>query len=107
MPKIKVRIKEDKVISKIAANLLRTNKIAVVIGKTIYVYGVAIPDFVTNKKWLLHELKHVEQYSRQGRVIFLLKYMCYAMRYGYYHNPYEKEARNAENDNSLLELYEW
>jgi hypothetical protein len=107
VPKEKIRIIEGMMIAKIAAKVLATNKVAVVIGKTIYVYGVAIPDFLVNKKWLLHELKHVQQYGRHGTVVFLLKYVYYTLRYGYYDNPYEKEARNAENDNSLLELYEW
>jgi hypothetical protein len=107
VPKTIIRIKEGKIIARIAAAILRTNKIAVVIGKTIYVYGIAIPDFVTDRKWLLHELKHIQQYHTQGITAFVLRYTYYTIKYGYYNNPYEKEARNAENDNSLLERYEW
>jgi hypothetical protein len=107
VPKEKIRIKEGMMIAKIAARMLKSNKVAIVIAKTIYVYGVSIPNFVADKKWLLHELKHVQQYQEQGTIIFLLKYIYYTMRYGYYDNPYEKEARNAEDDNSILELYEW
>lgn len=107
MPKIKVVIQESKMIAGLAAGVLRTDKVAVVIGKTIYVYGASIHDIIADKKWLLHELKHVQQYNKEGVIVFLLKYIYYSITYGYYNNPYEKEARDAENDSSLLEIYEW
>ncbi len=39
-----------------------------------------------------HELEHVYQQIRDGRVRFYLKYIYYSLRYGYQNNPYELEA---------------
>ena len=39
-----------------------------------------------------HELEHVYQQIRDGRVRFYLKYFYYSLRYGYKNNPYELEA---------------
>lgn len=39
-----------------------------------------------------HELEHVYQQIRDGRVRFYLKYFYYSLRYGYQNNPYELEA---------------
>lgn len=47
---------------------------------------------------LRHEAKHLEQMDRAGTVVFLCKYFWWLARYGYYLNPYEVEARSAEND---------
>jgi hypothetical protein len=43
-----------------------------------------------------HELKHLEQIERDGRVVFAVKYLWWLLRYGYMANPYEVEARAAE-----------
>lgn len=42
---------------------------------------------------LAHELVHVEQIRRMGRVRFALAYLWYQARYGYLDNPLEVEAR--------------
>ena len=48
-------------------------------------------------EWLLrHERKHLEQMDRDGWVMFHLKYLFWMLRYGYWNNPYEIEARAAE-----------
>lgn len=44
-----------------------------------------------------HECCHLEQVSREGRLKFVCKYLWYNIRYGYYKNPFEVEAREAEN----------
>lgn len=48
--------------------------------------------------WLIrHELKHLEQMERDGKVLFTIKYIWWLLRYGYYGpHPYEAEARRAE-----------
>lgn len=47
--------------------------------------------------WLYnHELVHIEQVRREGRIKFICKYLFYNMKYGYYNNPYEVEARKGE-----------
>lgn len=42
---------------------------------------------------LKHELTHVEQMKREGKVVFSIKYLYYLIKYGYWNNPYEIEAR--------------
>ena len=59
---------------------------------TIYV----MPGY-ENVHWLIrHETKHLEQIERDGRVMFSLKYIWWTVRYGYFNNPYEREARAFE-----------
>ena len=41
-----------------------------------------------------HELVHIEQIKREGKLKFLFKYLFYLIRYGYDNNPYEIEARS-------------
>ncbi len=49
--------------------------------------------------WLFrHELEHVYQQIREGRVRFYLKYFYYSLRYGYQNNPYEVEAYSRQHD---------
>ena len=51
-------------------------------------------------QWLInHELKHIEQMERDGWFKFHIIYFLYLLKYGYFNNPYEIEARNAENSN--------
>ena len=44
-----------------------------------------------------HELKHIEQINDLGRVLFTVKYLWYAITVGYDENPFELEARKAED----------
>ena len=46
-----------------------------------------------------HELKHIEQINRMGRIVFTFKYIYYDWKYGYDENPLEIEAREAERKN--------
>jgi len=39
-----------------------------------------------------HELVHIEQIERCGAVRFSVLYLWYLLRYGYWNNPYEREA---------------
>ena len=64
-----------------------------VLGGTVYFAAPAhlIP------QWLFrHELEHAYQIMREGSFRFYLKFFLYSVRYGYYNNPYEVEARQAE-----------
>jgi hypothetical protein len=101
-----VRIIENSFPGYIASKILKSKNAAIVIGSTIYLHRTSFPDFVENKKWLLHELKHVEQYETEGILLFLWKYIRYVVMYGYTNNPYEIEARASENDESLLLKYQ-
>lgn len=101
----KIFIRPDSLLAKIAARRLGFSRIAIVIGRNIHLYNTTVQDFVKNKKWLLHELKHVEQYER-GVLKFIRDYLWEYKKNGYQRNKYELEARAAENDHSLLEKYD-
>ena len=60
---------------------------------TIYV----LPGFENYESLLRHERCHLEQIERDGRLLFAIKYSLWTIRYGYYMNPYEVEARSAES----------
>lgn len=45
-----------------------------------------------------HESCHIMQVQRDGRLKFICKYLYYNIKYGYYNNPYEIEARKASNN---------
>lgn len=89
--------------AKIAAYKLKSDRVAMVLGNTIYLSGAAKADLLNNKAWLRHELKHVEQQLRYGRLWFLLLYLWESLRRGYYNNRLEQEARAGEQRPSLLE----
>lgn len=76
-----------------------------VIGYTIHLYGVSAKTFMADKRWLQHELVHVEQYEEAGLVMFLLKYIWQSFRYGYHNNKYEIEARNIKKQQNLENKY--
>lgn len=59
---------------------------------TIYV----LAEHQADSALLAHELVHVEQIRRMGRVKFLVTYLWYQLVYGYQENPLEIEARAAE-----------
>lgn len=90
------RIKENSFLALLAAKKLKVKKVAMVIGKTIHLYNTSTEDFLNNQRWLKHELAHIEQYKKHGLLKFLFLYLWYSMKYGYYNNPFEVEARKAE-----------
>ena len=51
-----------------------------------------------NKKWVQHELVHVQQFKQYGFIKFLLLYTWESIRNGYYNNKFEVAARAKEND---------
>lgn len=60
---------------------------------TIYM----LPGYENHERLLRHEFKHIEQIKRDGRLVFAVKYLWWSWRVGYRNNPYEVEARAAEN----------
>lgn len=106
MKKQIVRIKERSLLARIAAYRLGSVRVAIVVGHTIYLHNTTTGHFLNSPAWLLHELKHVDQYERLGLIGFLWKYLLETIRNGYYNNALEVEARNAEQDTSLLERYQ-
>ena len=56
-----------------------------------------LPGFERDQRLLRHERCHLAQIERDGRLLFAIKYSWWTLRYGYYMNPYEIEARAAES----------
>lgn len=95
--KNEIKIKERSLLARIAAAKLGEKCIAVVMGKTIHLYGISKDEFLKKERWLRHELVHVKQFEQYGYITFLVKYLAESIRKGYYNNKYEVEARAAEN----------
>ncbi len=91
------RIKENSWIAKIAAAKLKSNNVAIVLGKTIHLYNVSRQQFLNDERWVKHEVCHLRQFQANGYFTFILKYLLESIRHGYYHNKYEAEARLAED----------
>jgi hypothetical protein len=105
MKRKNVKIKENSQLARLAALKLKSQKVAMVWGSTIHLYNATKDQFVNNQTWLLHELKHVEQFERLGFVRFMCTYVWESLRHGYHKNKLEAEARDAENDKTLLSRY--
>jgi hypothetical protein len=54
------------------------------------------PGYELCQPLIRHERKHLEQMERDGKLIYAIKYSYWLIRYGYWNNPYEVEARAAE-----------
>ena len=89
-------IKENSWIAQIAAWKLRSGSVAIVMGNTIHLHNTTREEFLSNERWLKHELCHIQQFQQYGYVSFIIKYLLESIRNGYYNNKYEVEARQAE-----------
>lgn len=107
MKKTGYHIKEKSWIARLAAWKLKANKAAIVIGKTIHLHNTSSQEFLNDRKWLLHELKHIEQFRRHGFLSFVFLYLWESIRHGYTNNKYEIEARDAEKDEGIFERMEF
>lgn len=99
---MKVRIKENSWVAKLAAAKLKAAKVAIVFGNTIHLHNTGKDEFLKDKEWVCHELKHVQQYRQHGYAGFLVKYLVSWIGKGYYNNKFEVEARMAENEQNLI-----
>ena len=95
---IEYSIKENSWIAKIAAKKLRSDKVAIVVGKTIHLYKTSKKQFLQNERWLKHELCHIKQFQENGYLLFIAKYLWESIKHGYHNNKYEVEAREAEDN---------
>jgi len=93
---MKIRVRERSFIARIAAFVLRTNNVAIVFGKTIYLWNATKDDLLKNKRWLRHELVHVKQFLHYGFFTFIFLYLWESIKKGYYNNKFEIEARKFE-----------
>jgi hypothetical protein len=93
---IKYRIKENSLLARISAFNLGKPRCAIVIDKTIFLWGISKAEFLTDEPYLKHELKHIAQYRDTGILRFLFLYIYESIKNGYYMNRFEIEARDAE-----------
>jgi hypothetical protein len=100
---MKVRIKENSWVAKMAAAKLKSDKVAIVFGHTIHLHNTTREEFLNDTRWVCHELKHVEQYRQNGFIGFITKYFFNWMKNGYYNNKFEVEARENEGNRDLIE----
>lgn len=99
------QIKENSFWAKLAAKRMKSDKMAMVLGNTIHLYNTDYREFLRNKRWLRHELVHIRQFRQYGWIRFLFLYLVESIRTGYYLNRFEIEAREAEQDPFIEELY--
>lgn len=87
-----VALRRGSLVTRIAGLLGRMGgpATAVTLGRTI----VLDPTARLTRALLAHELAHVEQWRRDR--LFPLRYAAASLRYGYWNNPYEVEARAAQ-----------
>ncbi len=90
-------IKENSFIAKLAAKKMKSDNVAIVVGKTIHLHNVSKEDFLRDKKWVKHEMCHIRQFKKFGYFTFIIKYLWESKKHGYYNNKYEVEARQAED----------
>ncbi len=102
---MKVYIKENSWLARIAAAKLSSANVAMVIGKTIYLHNIEAQEFLNNTSLVCHELMHIKQYEENGLIGFLVKYLFESIKKGYYNNKFEIEARENEDNLMLLEQY--
>ncbi len=99
---MKVQIKENSWVAKLAAKKMQADKVAIVFGNTIHLHNTSRTEFLNDSDWVCHELKHVQQYQQNGFVGFIGKYLFDWMKNGYHNNRFEVEARESEKDVSLI-----
>lgn len=95
---MRIYIRENSILARIAAWKLKSNKAAIVIGKTIYLHNTSKREFIDNKRWLSHEIEHIRQYRKYGIIRFITMYLLESARKGYRNNKFEIAARAAERD---------
>ena len=71
---MKVRIKENSWVAKMAAAKMKTDKVAIVFGSTIHLHNTSRSEFLHDNDWVCHELKHVQQYQQNGFTSFLIQW---------------------------------
>jgi hypothetical protein len=79
--------------------------VALTLGHTIHLHNARVEEFRAHRSWVLHELKHVEQFRRYGFWLFLMLYTAECVRKGYYNNRFEVEAREAEQPGGSIDAF--
>jgi hypothetical protein len=103
-----VSIKENSCRAKIASIKMGTSfGLAMVWGSTILLFNVSKQDFLLDKRWVCHELRHVLQCRQLGTFRFLCLYVWLSALHGYQNHPMEIDARLHETDFELLHKVVW
>ncbi|MDQ2753629.1 MAG: DUF4157 domain-containing protein [Bacteroidota bacterium] len=97
-----VFIKENSPLAKIAARKLHSRAAAIVVNKTIYLWGASREEFLQSPSWVRHEVAHVNQYKKWKLLPFIVLYLYQTLRNGYNNNRFEMEARREENNPEIL-----
>lgn len=92
-----VRIRENSWLARLAAKKLGVPAVALTIGKTIHLHKTSKQHFLSNQRWVRHEMAHVVQFRKYGFWKFIYLYLAETLKKGYYHNKYEIQARQAED----------
>ncbi len=90
-----------------AATNLGVAKVAMTWGTTILLFNCSKEEFLADKNWVLHELRHVLQYKKLGFYQFIYRYLKASIKSGYHNNIYEVSARQHANDIDLLNKVIW
>jgi tetratricopeptide (TPR) repeat protein len=94
---MKCNIKENSFIARLVARIMKSNELALVIGKTIYLNNTSKEEFLKNESWVKHELVHICQFQQYGFLKFTFMYLWEFCKVGYWNNKYELEARAGES----------
>ena len=86
----------DKYDQKWVSTVFGERRWAITLGQTTY-YSVQWQE--VDYAWRKHEDKHKQQWKQEGLIKFAVKYLWYQLIKGYKNNPYEIEARQAEQLN--------
>ncbi|PSR54668.1 hypothetical protein AHMF7605_14700 [Adhaeribacter arboris] len=92
------KIVENSSFARVARMVLKSDNVAMVLGKSIHLSGVTKEVFLKNKAWLAHECCHIRQFQQYGFFKFLWLYLVESIKVGYYQNKFEVEARQAETE---------
>ncbi len=95
------KIIENSIFARLARYILKSENVAMVLGKTIHLSGVDRKTFLSNPKWLAHEMAHIRQFKKYGFSLFLYLYLIESLKNGYFNNKYEVEARAVEENINL------
>lgn len=79
--------------AKIAAKINRSENYALTWGNTIRI-SCSRDRFFMDTIWAKHEINHVFQWKRYGKLRFAIKYVYYFITRGYRRNPLEIEANS-------------
>lgn len=91
------KIRENSLIARLAARVMKADQLAIVVGKTIHLHRTSKADFLRNARWVNHEMAHIRQFAQHGFFLFIVKYLWEILKSGYRNNKYEIEAREAED----------